>query len=267
MQIKTIKDEAKYISNFRCIHCIGIADLLLPESKLIQFDLLDIYKSWNKFLGSKDLSFSRFLNIYHNDLLLTYALKEAILSLNRLDVEKWKYKKPLKNWQKMNLLIKSYEPVYHLVNLTVLLRINYERFLRCLQELFKCNKGDKFEKRRKAIISKMQNEHVNQELINLLKLIDIKKIKDYRERIIHYSGLYFQEFFPALKKKAKTNLDFDRYLIEIRQEIAKFYIIMQRFVYYSIGKKPKFNLKFGLMSKKEFEKRLKKAKNLKKQKS
>jgi len=256
--MKTVEDITKYISNFRCVHCIGIADLLTPESKLIQFDLSDIYKSWNKFLGNKELSFSRFLNIYHNDLLLTYALKEAILSLNRLDVEKWKYKKPLKDWQKMNLLIKSHEAVYHLVNLTVLLRINYERFLLCLQELFQCDKGKKFEARRKAIIDKMREKNINSNLIRVVESIDINKIKEYREKIIHKSGLYFQEFFPS----TKNNLDFDEFLREIRGEIAKFYIIMQRFVYYSIGKEPKFNIKYGLMLKEEFNKRFRKAKNI-----
>ena len=148
MNLKNIENNAKYISNFRSIHCSGLSDLFMPESKLIQFDLVDIYNKWNNYLGKKDLSFSRFLSIYHNDLLLTYALKEAILSLNKLDVEKWKYKEQLKDWEKMNLMIKSHEAVYHLVNLTVLLRINYERFILCLQELFQCNKGKKFEAKR-----------------------------------------------------------------------------------------------------------------------
>lgn len=257
MELKNIKDNAKYISNFRSMHCGGLSDLFMPESKLIQFDLVDIYNKWNKFLGKKDLSFSRFLSIYHNDLLLTYALKEAILSLNRLDVEKWKYKEPLKDWEKMNLVIKSHEAAYHLVNLTVLLRINYERFILCLQELFQCNKGKKIEAKRKAIIDKIKEGKTNQNLIKVIESIDISNIKKYREKIIHQSGLYFQEFFPSTQK----NLDFDVFLSEIRNEIVKFYILLQRFVYYSIGEKPKFNLNYGSISKEEFDKRLKESKS------
>ena len=257
MELKSIKDNAKYISNFRSIHCSGLCDLFMPESKLIQFDLLDIYNKWNNYLGKKDLSFSRFLSIYHNDLLLTYALKEAILSLNRLDVEKWKYKEQLKDWEKMNLMIKSHEAIYHLVNLAVLLRINYERFILCLQELFQCNKGKKFEAKRKAIIIKLNEKQIDKNLIKVIESIDIGNLKEYREKIIHKSGLYFQEFFPS----AKNNLDFDAFLSEIRNEIVKFYILMQRFIYYSIGEKPKFNLNYGHISKEEFNKRLKKSKS------
>jgi hypothetical protein len=232
MEIKTIEDISKAISDFRCIHCSGVSGLLTPESKLINFNLVNVYQNWNNFLGKKDLSFSRFLNIYHNDLLLTYALKEAILSLNRLDAEKWKYKQPMKDWQKMNLLFKSHEAVYHLVNLTVLLRINYERLILCLQELFQCSEGKKFEAKRKAIIKKMNKEKIDKNLIDLIESIDISKIKEYREKIIHQSGLYFQEFFPS--PSAKNNLDFDKFLGEIRDEIVKFYVIIQKFISYSV---------------------------------
>ena len=258
MKIKNIEDRAKRISEFRCLNCISIADMLTPESKYIQFDLLFLYNKWNKFLGHKDISFSRFLNIYCNDLLLIYAQKEAILSLNNLDAEKWEYEEPLKDWQEMNLLIKSYKPVYHLVNLTVLLRINYERFILCLQQLFQCNQGKRFEAKREAIICKMEGEGVDQNLITVVKSIDISKIKEYREKIIHNSGLSFHEFFPA----TRNNLDFDEYLSEIRKEIARFYILLKQFVSYSIGEEPKFNFNLPSMSKEGFEKQLKETKNL-----
>lgn len=230
---------AIWISEFRKVHCAPLANLLTPEPKLIQFDLGDLYLHWNNYFGDKDTSFHYFLSIYHNDLLLLYGLKESILALNRLDVEKWKYKPPLEDWQKMNILLKCQEVVYHLVNLTIILRIHYERFILCLQELFKCPEGKRFEAKRRVILKKIKQENIDEEMIQLIEAIDINKIKSYRDRITHCLGLYFEEFFPS----TKNNLNFDEYLIEIRNEIINFYELMRRFVYLQSGKQVKLNLK------------------------
>ncbi len=257
MVLTKIEEKAKAISNFRALQCTSLTDIFIPQLKilrLIQFDLLDVYNKWNPYFGKKDLSFSRFLNIYLNDLLLIYALKESILSLNRLDFEKEKHKNPIKEWQKMNLKINSYEPVYHLVSLTLYLKINYERLLFCLEEQFKCKKSDKSEKRKKAIIDKMTSNKIDNNFIKVIESIDIKKLNDYRCKIEHHSGLCFQEFFTS----ANNNLDFDQYLEEMMMEIRQFYNILQKFVKYSTFQKPKYNLmSFASPSKEELDKWLK----------
>jgi len=240
---ENLKKMAEDISNLRYPFCVHIMDTITPEAKLIQFNLLDIYENWKSFLGDRDRSFSRFLHIYLNDLSMIKALKESILALNNLDCEKWNYKNPSENWQRMNLLIKSNEIVYHLVNLTILLRVEHERLLLCLQELFQSQKCKTFNKTKKHLLTKL-NEMGYQDFKELVESIDISKVKEKRDKIIHSSGLYFQEFI--CNQNSDDKIDFDEYLIEVRKEIEIFYKIIMRFVELVIGKKPIYHLKVKL---------------------
>src|SRR3989339_593614 len=70
------------------------------------------------------------------------------------------------NLKKMNLLIKSQPAIYHLINLTILLRIGYERLLLCLMKLFNSTDGKSFEKKKNKF-------DVNKYLIEVRKEIEI----------------------------------------------------------------------------------------------
>ncbi|KHO50698.1 MAG: hypothetical protein QT05_C0049G0040 [archaeon GW2011_AR13] len=220
-----LKKMAKEIYDLRYPFCVQIMDMIMPETKLIQYDLVEIYKNWNSFLGNKNETFSIFLDIYLNDLSMILALKESILTLNSFDCKKEEYTEPINDWQKMNLLIKSQPAIYHLINLTILLRIGYERLLLCLMKLFNSTDGKSFEKKKKNLIKKLIDY---QDFQKLVESINVTNIKKYRDNIIHHNGIYFQEFICNSNKKNK--FDVNKYLIEVRKEIEIFYKLLIQFI-------------------------------------
>src|SRR3989339_744556 len=80
------------------------------------------------------------------------------------------------NLKKMNLLIKSQPAIYHLINLTILLRIGYERLLLCLMKLFNSTDGKSFEKKKKNLIKKLIDYQDFQKLVESINVTNIKKI-------------------------------------------------------------------------------------------
>ncbi len=243
MEKENDETENKIIRKCKLINlCISlqiktINDFNIGGIKIPYFDLEKVYKNWNHFLGYKIKSFDRFLHIYYNNIFIYIAFKNANISLNNCEVEKWNSKKRSDINQRINLMFKAEDAVYHSRNLTIYIRASYDKFIGCLLELFQVKKSKKFGKNKRNILEKMKKAKIDSKLIEFINNIatekDLKKIDDCRTEIVHQYEQSFSEFIPISeqKKKLKPHISF------LTDELLKLNNIISNFIFLTTMKK------------------------------